>query len=61
MPEEADDNSAEHAQDPQSVGAADPAPVVIECDIQALMGAVFNSPTLSVAFEPLRGRELVGC
>ena len=24
------------------------------------MGAVFNSPPLSVDFEPLRGRELVG-
>jgi hypothetical protein len=59
--EEADDQAAQHAEDPQSIGVADAAPVVIEGDIQALVGAVFNSPTLSVGFEPLRGRELVGC
>jgi len=59
--EEADDQAAHHAQDPQSVGVADPAPVVIEGDIQALVGAVFNAPALSVGFKPLGGRELVGC
>ena len=58
--EEADDQPAEHAQDPQRVGAADPAAVIIEGDIQALMGAIFNAPSLSVGFEPLRSGELRG-
>jgi hypothetical protein len=49
---EADDQAAEHAQDPQGVGVADPAAVIIEGHTQALMGAVFTGAGLPVGLEP---------
>ena len=58
--EQADDQTSEHSQYPQGVGAADPAAVVIERDVQALMRAVFDSPGFAVGFEPLRRGKLFG-
>src|SRR5438270_11194305 len=52
MDEQDDNQAAEHAQNPQGIGAADPAAVVIEGDVQALMSPVFDSPAHAVGFEP---------
>jgi len=49
-----------HAQDPQSIGVAHSATVVIERHIQALVGAIFNSPALTVGLEPPKWREFLG-
>ena len=58
--EQADHQTAEHAQDPQGVGTPDPAAVVIERDVQTQMGPVFDSPAMAIAFEPARGGKLLG-
>ena len=51
--EEADDQAAERSQDPQGIGAADSAAVLIERHIQALMSPVLNSPGHAIGFEPV--------
>ena len=59
--EQADDQATEHPQDPQSLGAANPAAVLIEGDVQALVSAVFDAPSQAVGFEPaLCGKLLWG-
>ena len=58
--EEADDQSAHHAQDPQSIGVEHPATVVVERYIQTLVSAVFDPPALTVGLEPAQWREVVG-
>ena len=58
MHEETDGQPAQHAQDPQSIGVAHPATVIIERHVQALVGAVFNPPALTVGLEPRRGRAI---
>jgi len=55
--EEAVGQTAKHAQHPQGIGVAHPAPVVIEGDIQALMESAFDPPRLSVGQQPLPGLE----
>ena len=56
---ETDRQAAEHPQDPQSIGVAHPAAVVIERDIQALMGAILDAPALAVGLEPGLGWEFL--
>ena len=46
--EEADGQAAQHPKDPEAGGVADPATVVIERDIQPLMGAALDAPALPV-------------
>ena len=58
--EEADDQPARPAHEPQSIGAAHPATVVMERHIQALVGAVSDPPALPVGLEPLKGGEFLG-
>jgi hypothetical protein len=58
--EQADDQPVRHSEDPQPIGASHPATVVIEGHIQALMGAVFDPPTLPVGLQPLARVEFVG-
>ena len=54
---ETDGHTAEHPQDPQAIGAAHPAAVVIERHVQALMGAILDAPGLAVGPEPRLGRQ----
>ena len=50
---EADHQPAEHAQDPQGIGAANSAAVLIERHIQALMSPVLDSPSQAICLEPV--------
>ena len=54
-----DRQAAEHPQNPQTIGAAHAAAVVIERDIQALVGAILNAPALAVGLEPRLGWEFL--
>lgn len=56
---EADHQTAEHAQDPEAFGVAHAAAVIIERDVQALVGAVLNAPTLAIGPQPLWGGQLL--
>lgn len=49
---EADAQAAEHPHDPNAVGTANATSIIVVRYIQALMGAVFNSPAKSVVLEP---------
>ena len=58
--EQADDQPAQHAQDPQAIGAAHAAQVVVERHVQTLMAAGFDAPALPVGLQPLARREFGG-
>jgi hypothetical protein len=57
--EKADHQTAEHAEDPEAIGVAHPATVIIERDVQALVGAVLNAPTLAIGPQPLWGGQFL--
>lgn len=58
--EETDHQAAEHAQYPKGIGAADPAAVLIEGDVQALMGPVLDSPGQAIGFQPVCCVQVLG-
>ena len=57
---EADSDAAEHPQDPQAIGVAYPATVIIERNVQALVRAILDAPSLAIGPEPRLGREFLG-
>lgn len=48
--EEADHQAAYDAKDPQAIGIANPAAVLVERDVQALMCPVLDSPGQTIGF-----------
>lgn len=58
--EKADHQTAEHSQNPEALGAANPAAILIEGNIQALMGAILNPPSLAIGPQPRAGGQFLG-
>ena len=58
--EQAQGQAAQHAQNPQAIGTAHAAVVVVERHIQPLMAPVFDPPAFAVGLQPLARREFGG-
>lgn len=56
---ETDGHVAEHPQNPQAIGVAYPAAVVVERDVQALVRAVLDAPGLAIGLESGRRRQFL--
>ena len=57
LDKEAVGDAAEHSQDPYSIIALHPAAVIVAGDVQTLVQAAFDAPTLAVEQEPEPGRQ----
>jgi hypothetical protein len=58
--EEAVAQAPEHPHDPDPVGVADAASIIVVGNIQPLMGAIFDPPGQSVVLEPLERGQFLG-
>ena len=52
--------ASEHSHNPNPIGAANPAAILVVRDVQPLMGAGFNAPGRSIELEPPQSRQLPG-
>ena len=60
LDKEAVGDAAEHSQDPYSIITLHPATVIVVGDVQALVQAAFDAPTLAVEQQPEHGRQQCG-